>query len=163
MESARAEYVVDRVDAEGYEPDIIDGTQVGEFHQIEPEGGSAGKLDACLWRSDPATYDYLFENDEAFYVVEGDFEFRVGDRVVRVGPGAVVSVPRGNAHTFKNCGDADGRVLILATPGRAAQMLEDIGAMVASPGPLPTDALARVYDSHDTVLVPPLSSDASTG
>ena len=71
MDSARAEYVVDRVDAEGYEPDISDGTQVGEFHQIEPAGGSVGKLDACLWRSDPATYDYLFENDEAFHVVEG--------------------------------------------------------------------------------------------
>jgi len=25
----------------------------------------------CLWRADPATYDYLFENDEAFHVVEG--------------------------------------------------------------------------------------------
>jgi uncharacterized cupin superfamily protein len=71
MTSAKAEYVVDRVDAEGYEPDIIDGSQVGEFHQIEPIKGSAGKLDACLWRSDPATYDYLFGGDEAFHVVEG--------------------------------------------------------------------------------------------
>ena len=38
MESAKAEYVVDRVDAEGYEPDIIDGTRVGEdeaFHVVE--------------------------------------------------------------------------------------------------------------------------------
>jgi hypothetical protein len=30
MESARAQYVVDRVDAGGYEPDVIDGAQVGE-------------------------------------------------------------------------------------------------------------------------------------
>jgi uncharacterized cupin superfamily protein len=71
MASAKAEYVVDRVDAEGYEPDIIAGTQVGEFHQIEPMKGSPGKLDASLWRSDPATYDYLFDGDEAFHVVEG--------------------------------------------------------------------------------------------
>ena len=90
MESAKAEYVVDRVDAEGYEADIIDGTQVGECHQIEPMGDSADKLDACLWRSDPATYDYLFQSDEAFHVVEGsatvelpdtgeEIELRVGD------------------------------------------------------------------------------------
>jgi uncharacterized cupin superfamily protein len=84
MESARAEYVVDRVDAEGYEPDIIDGTQVGEFHQIEPEGGSAGKLDACLWRSDPATYHYLFENDEAFHVVEGAATIELPDTGERI-------------------------------------------------------------------------------
>ena len=71
MGSARAEYVVDRVDADGYEPDIIDGTQVGEFHQIEPKGASADKLDACLWRSEVGTYDYLFVGDEAFHVVEG--------------------------------------------------------------------------------------------
>ena len=71
MESAKGEYVVDRVNAESYEPDIINGTQVGEFHQIEPTGGRADRLDASLWRSDPATYDYLFEGDEAFHVVEG--------------------------------------------------------------------------------------------
>jgi len=69
MESARAQYAVDRVDAEGYEPDLIEGAQVGEFHQLEPVG-SADKLDVCVWRTDPATYDYLFENDEAFHVVE---------------------------------------------------------------------------------------------
>jgi uncharacterized cupin superfamily protein len=78
MESARAEYVVDRVDAETYDPDIIDGTQVGEFHQIE-RGGSAEKLDVCLWRSEPATYDYLFENDEAFHVVAGEATVELPD------------------------------------------------------------------------------------
>jgi uncharacterized cupin superfamily protein len=71
MHSAKDDYAVDRVDAEGYEPDIIDGIRVGEFHQIEPAGGSVRKLDACLWRSDPATYDYRFDGDEAFHVLEG--------------------------------------------------------------------------------------------
>jgi uncharacterized cupin superfamily protein len=71
MESARAEYVVDRVDAEGYEPDIVDGTQVGESHGLDPKGASANELDVSIWRSDPATYDYLFASDEAFHVVEG--------------------------------------------------------------------------------------------
>ncbi|MFN8160175.1 MAG: cupin domain-containing protein [Solirubrobacterales bacterium] len=64
-------FVVDVVDADGYEPDIIDGTQVGESPQIEPEGSASGKLDVSLWRSEPATYDYDFEGDEAFHVIEG--------------------------------------------------------------------------------------------
>jgi uncharacterized cupin superfamily protein len=59
-------YVVERVNAEGYEPDAV-----GEFHGLEPAGPSANALDVCLWRSDPATYDYLFETDEAFHVIEG--------------------------------------------------------------------------------------------
>jgi uncharacterized protein len=71
MTSARAGYVVDRVDAEGYEPDIVDGTQVGEFRGLEPNGTSASGLDVSVWRSEPATYDYLFERDEAFHVVSG--------------------------------------------------------------------------------------------
>jgi uncharacterized cupin superfamily protein len=71
MKSASAEYVVDRVEAEGYEPDMVDGIQVGEFHGLEPKGASANELDVSVWRSDPATYDYLFEKDEAFHVVAG--------------------------------------------------------------------------------------------
>jgi hypothetical protein len=93
-----------------------------------------------------------------FYVIEGQFEFRLGDRLTTVGPGGVATAPRGCAHTFKNCGNSEGRVLIVAAPGRAAQMLEDIGAMLAEPGPLPPEGLARVYEGHDTLLVPPLLS-----
>ena len=32
MHSAKGDYAVDRVDAEGSEPDIVDGIRVGEFH-----------------------------------------------------------------------------------------------------------------------------------
>jgi uncharacterized cupin superfamily protein len=66
MDSAAAAYVVERVNAEGYEPDVV-----GEFHGLEPGGPSDNALDVCLWRSDPATYEYLFETDEAFHVIEG--------------------------------------------------------------------------------------------
>jgi uncharacterized cupin superfamily protein len=90
MVGVGTEFVVERVDIEGYEPEMIDGTQVGEFHGLEPKGSAANKLDVSLWRSEPATYDYLFESDEAFHVVEGaatvdlpdtgeTIELRVGD------------------------------------------------------------------------------------
>ena len=83
METARTQYSVDRVDAEGYEADVIDGAQVGEFHQIEPVD-SADKLDVCLWRADPAAYDYLFECDEAFHVVEGAATVELPDTGERI-------------------------------------------------------------------------------
>ena len=69
--SRKPRYVVDRVDAEGFEPDIIDGAQVGESHRVEPDRSADDRLDASIWRSDPATYDYLFGGDEAFHVLEG--------------------------------------------------------------------------------------------
>jgi uncharacterized protein len=91
MESARPAYVVDRVDAEGYEPDIVDGAQLGEVHGLEPKGPSANRLDVSLWRSDPATYDYLFEGDEAFHVVEGAATVELSDtgETIELRPGDV--------------------------------------------------------------------------
>ena len=37
-----------------------------------------------VWRSDPATYDYLFENDEAFHVVAGAATIELPDTGERI-------------------------------------------------------------------------------
>jgi uncharacterized cupin superfamily protein len=87
------EYVVDSVDADGYEPEMIGETQVGEFHGLET--ASAGRLDVSLWRSDPATYDYLFESDEAFHVVEGAATIELPDT------GETIEVRQGDVAYFK--------------------------------------------------------------
>ena len=73
MKNTEAAYAVDQVAVTNdFEPDIVDGTQVGEYRQLEPSADAAGlRLDASVWRSDPATYEYEFATDEAFHVVEG--------------------------------------------------------------------------------------------
>jgi uncharacterized cupin superfamily protein len=38
---------------------------------LDVGGSSGGALDAGLWRSEPATHDYFFADDEAFVVLEG--------------------------------------------------------------------------------------------
>jgi uncharacterized cupin superfamily protein len=71
MENSGADYAVDQAAAvEDYQPDIVGGAEVGEYRQLEPTSGGA-VLDASLWRSGPATYDYEFAADEAFHVIEG--------------------------------------------------------------------------------------------
>lgn len=133
------------------------GTDVLLVKALTGLGEGLAVLETSAGPGEPAPLDHVHRSyDEVFYVAEGEFEFRVGDGRVRVGAGGVVTVPRGTAHTFKNCGNSVGRVLIITAPGRAAEMLEDIGALVATPGPLPPDALAHLYQDHDTVLVPPL-------
>lgn len=84
MDSRNANYVVDRIDADGYEPDIVDGAQVGESHGLEPDGSGANALDVSLWRSGPATYDYPFAADEAFYVAEGAATVELPDTGERI-------------------------------------------------------------------------------
>jgi uncharacterized cupin superfamily protein len=85
MRSTAAHHVIDRVDAEGYEPFMVEGTQVGEIRWLRPdEGSSPSALEVGLWRSDPATYDYLFATDETFHVVEGAVTIELPDRSERL-------------------------------------------------------------------------------
>jgi uncharacterized cupin superfamily protein len=79
MSTTDALYVVERVGGGGYEPFVIDGVQVGEYRRIRPKGRGADTLDAGLWRSEPANYDYFFATDEAFYVLDGAVTIELPD------------------------------------------------------------------------------------
>ena len=57
--------------------------------------------------------------DEAFYVLEGEYEFLNGDRTIRAGVGSLIYVRSGNLHTHKNVGEEPGRMLVSQTPGGA--------------------------------------------
>ncbi|HVE92292.1 MAG TPA: cupin domain-containing protein [Actinomycetota bacterium] len=54
---------------------------------------------------------------ERFFVLEGSFEFLVGDEVVHAGPGAFIDVPPGVVHDFHNPGPGPARLLGLVSPG----------------------------------------------
>jgi mannose-6-phosphate isomerase-like protein (cupin superfamily) len=56
-------------------------------------------------------------NDEAYFVLEGVVEFRVGEHVVVGTIGAFVLVEAGEAHTFGNTSDLPARLLVLHAPG----------------------------------------------
>lgn len=56
-------------------------------------------------------------DDEAFYVLEGTFEFRVGPETRTARTGDFVRVPNGAIHTFRNIDQQPGRLLIVNAPG----------------------------------------------
>src|SRR5437764_1325198 len=49
--------------------------------------------------------------DEAWFVIDGELEFRIDGRPTRCGEGSLVSVPRGVSHTFSNPGEQPAHVL----------------------------------------------------
>ena len=53
---------------------------------------------------------------DSFYVLEGEVEFTLADRVVRAVPGTWVSVPPGVVHGFRNPGPGRARFLNVHTP-----------------------------------------------
>ena len=55
--------------------------------------------------------------DECFYVLEGEYEFLVEGRTLRMPAGSLLYVPKGNLHAHKNVGEGTGRMLVSQTPG----------------------------------------------
>ena len=75
-------------------------------------------------KSGPPTHIHQAE-DEFFYVVNGEFNFKLGDRVVSAPARSIVFVPRGIAHTFQNVGTEPGVLLAGVTPGGFEKMFAE--------------------------------------
>jgi quercetin dioxygenase-like cupin family protein len=54
--------------------------------------------------------------DETFYIVEGQIDFLLGDQSVTGGPGDFVNVPRGTVHRFHNSGTAAAKMILTFSP-----------------------------------------------
>ena len=52
--------------------------------------------------------------DEAFWVLSGEYEFLIEGRTTRTSAGSLIYIPRGNLHAHKNVGEEPGRMLGLA-------------------------------------------------
>jgi mannose-6-phosphate isomerase-like protein (cupin superfamily) len=66
--------------------------------------------------------------EEAFYVLEGEYEFLVEGRILRAGTGSLLYVPRGNLHAHRNVGEGVGRMLVNQTPGGLHErFFEEVG------------------------------------
>ncbi len=66
--------------------------------------------------------------DEAFYVLEGDYEFLVEGRTITAGAGSLIYVPKGNLHVYRNVGEGTGRMLVSQTPGGLHErFFEEVG------------------------------------
>ena len=88
---------------------------------------------------------HVHENeDESFYVLEGEFEILLSDELVRVGRGDYAFVPRGTVHRFANVGEDVGRILILFTPGGPERFFRAAGSPASTDGPAPPVGAAEI-------------------
>jgi quercetin dioxygenase-like cupin family protein len=95
---------------------------------------------------------------ERFEVVAGRMRFRVGLRTVLAGPGDVVDVAPGVAHSFANAGDEEARLRVEVRPAlQMEEMFADVVAMAKAGrmnrrglprNPLDLAVLARRYDQE---------------
>jgi quercetin dioxygenase-like cupin family protein len=112
------------------------GDQVDMLVTQEMTGGSSATLlETSPPCGGPPPHRHQNE-DETFYVVEGEYEFLFDGAWVKASAGDSFYRSRGTIHGFRNCGTTTGRVLIFVQPGSFQSYLEEISPL-SVPADLP--------------------------
>jgi quercetin dioxygenase-like cupin family protein len=85
------------------------------------------------------------DEDELFYVLEGEHVYQVGAEEHRVGPGGLVFAPRGLPHSQRRVVPGEGRQLVLVTPGGFEGFFRDL-ARAQEAGTLGPEAYAAASE-----------------
>jgi mannose-6-phosphate isomerase-like protein (cupin superfamily) len=79
------------------------------------------------------SHHYHFDQDEWWYVLQGEFLFKVGDITHRAKAGDSVFGPRMVPHSFAKVGEVEGRLLMFFQPaGRMEEFFKKISEGVTS-------------------------------
>lgn len=84
--------------------------------------------------------------DEFWYVLDGEFEILQGKHTVRATAGTYAYVPRGMVHRFENVGDAPARVLVGFSPAGFERFFFEAGVPAVeggTPPPLGPEEIER--------------------
>jgi quercetin dioxygenase-like cupin family protein len=107
---------------------------LGDFYTIKISGDEThGRY--SVWEIDvapnngPPLHKHSME-DEAFYVLEGEFSFPLGSKETKGTKGQLMYVPRGEFHTYKSIVNSLGKLLVVITPPRFEKFFEEIGLPV---------------------------------
>jgi quercetin dioxygenase-like cupin family protein len=100
--------------------------------------------------------------DEAWYVLEGELRFRLGETIAGAPAGSFVFVPRGTPHCFRNVGTGAARILVLFTPAGMERFFDRFAEL--GPGAVDSSAFGRLGGEVGMdVLGPPLAQLAAGG
>jgi quercetin dioxygenase-like cupin family protein len=93
-------------------------------------GGALSVFDYVgIQRVGPVLHRHLLQ-EEAFFVVEGEYLFQLGDEYLRLGAGDTIFLPRGVSHTWVQVSE-QGRVIYFLQP---AGKIEEFFTGLSTPG-----------------------------
>lgn len=104
-------------------------------------------------RGGPARHLH-YDQDEWFYILEGDFVFEVGTERCTLRPGDSLLAPRQVPHVWAYVGDARGRILVTFLPAGA---MEAFFREVTKANAMPPQDPALWHAHGMELLGPPLS------
>jgi mannose-6-phosphate isomerase-like protein (cupin superfamily) len=92
--------------------------------------------------------------DETFQILEGEYEWTVGDKKFVAKKGGTIFAPRGVAHTYRYVGKAPGRLMCVVTPAGFEEFFAEVGAL----SPQQQQDVARVMEvakKYELEFLPP--------
>jgi len=99
------------------------------------------------------------DQDEWWYILEGEYLFEVDGKQIRASAGATVFARRGLPHTFQNIGQKPGRTLVTTVPGGLDVFFAELSAMFPPGAALHRERLATLFHKHGLELLgPPIGS-----
>lgn len=146
-------------DARWYMGCLFDWKAVGE-----QTGGWFSLVEATIRKGVEPPLHVHQREEEAFYVLEGEIDFQVGDEIRPATPGSFVFAPRGIPHTFALRTDVARALILIAPAGHEHAFFrfsEGATARVLPPEPLVEPDLESVEsadrDFGVTYVGPPLA------
>ena len=88
--------------------------------------------------------------EESFYLLEGECEWRVGDEVVRATPGTYLFIPPGVRHDIANVSAKPARVLMTVSPPGHERYFEELARLAATGGATDAKAIGELRTRYDT-------------
>ena len=112
---------------------------VGDLYTVKASGEDTGGAFALIEvvvppQSGPPPHRHSRE-DEAFYVLEGEFEVHLDEQRLTAGPGSWIQMAQGSLHHFKNIGTTPAKMLILATPAGLDRFFLEAGREATDTSP----------------------------
>ena len=100
--------------------------------------------------------------DEAFFILEGNYEFLLGDKTLELGPGSFLIARRGIPHASKNVGTTTSRMLVIVWPAGLERCFVEMGQPVPDPSAPPTptgppdiEKLVAIAQQYGVEMLPP--------
>ncbi len=114
----------------------------------EQSGGAFAMFDFhCPSQHGPPPHVHHRE-DEAFYVLEGEFDFSIDGQTVHAKPGDTIFGKRDIPHTFRCVSETAGRMIVTVAPAGLENFFAEVGVELPTPDsaplPPPPDEIQRL-------------------
>jgi quercetin dioxygenase-like cupin family protein len=139
---------------------------LGDLYTFKAVGENTGKAYALielLIQPQSGTPPHIHtQEDEAFYIQEGEFEFQLDEQRIVGTAGTFLHSPAGQLHSFRNSGSKPGKMLCWVTPAGLEKFFAQVGVPVANQeapppaiSPADIEKMLAIAPQYGLEIIPP--------